>query len=94
MAMQVHGWNTVYIAHYIISRASLEATGRCHWAHIYAVLRCNAQVGTVVIGFRKMILVQDVEIGAQIFGPYFAQINDGFFKMSSSWIRVWWSKDQ
>ncbi len=41
-----------------------------------------------------MIPVQDVEIGAQIFGPYSAQVDDGFFEMSRGWIQVWQSKDQ
>jgi hypothetical protein len=41
-----------------------------------------AQAGAVVIGFGKMILLQDVKIGSQIFGPYCVQIDDGLFKMS------------
>ncbi len=53
-----------------------------------------AQAGAVVIGFGKMILVQVVKIGFQIFGPYCAQIDDGFFKMSRGWIQVWQSKDR
>ncbi len=81
MAMQVRRWNTVYIAQYNRSRASLEAAGCCHWLCIYVVLRCNAQAGAVVIGFGKTILVEDVKIGPQIFDPSSAQIDDGFFNM-------------
>ncbi len=53
-----------------------------------------AQAGVVVIGFGKMILIQVVKIGSQIFGPYCTQIDDGFFKMSRGWIQVWRSKDR
>jgi hypothetical protein len=72
----------VYITQYIRSRASLEAAGCCHQARIYAALCYNAQAGNVVIGFGKIILVQDVNIGAHIFGAYSTQIDDGLFKMS------------
>ncbi len=92
--MQVCGWGTVHIPQYIMSRASLEAFGCCHLAFICAVLCCNAQVSTVVVNCWETILVQDVKIGHLIFGPYCAQIDDGFFKISRDWIWVWQRKDQ
>ncbi len=40
MAAAMHRYNTAHIAQWRRSRASLEATGSCHWASI-AAGRCN-----------------------------------------------------